>query len=707
MIVIVFQVGNTSTLTGVTSVLDDLDSTSTETGALTVVGGIGVGKAGVFGGALRTDDTTVSSSVVSGSLVAKGGMGIAGAANIGGKTSISDATDASSTTSASLVTMGGLGVAQATYLGGDVKMLSALDVTGQTDVAGVLSVQNTTDASRDAGGVITASINTLGGLGVTKAAQIGGTVVVSDSTESTTYLSGSVTTAGGMGVAKNVNVGGDVVVHGSQVVIGALNVTYGLKVSNYLELAGGAGLEVGSVEDVVGTGDTSLAAALLVQGGLGVVKSAVVGGTLSVWNTSEATATNVGAVTVSGGVGVAKNLHVGGNVVSSSFTTAAGVDMDVSSGGGLTLSSYANEALKLQQDVFDRIAIGTLGQIEMISAPGQNITVNSLGGVDLMAANGYSAKMSQGNVTANFVEVADNGVTIGSNLGTSIRALSGGSMMLETAAASNLEVVSGKDVTIQSNLYGDLNLKVGQYETILKANSATGAVDLTTNKLNGATNPFLTMSGTGMRLGSDSGHMAIQGDGIDIYACDCTGGVCTTDCGDATLKGNGVTIQTLAENAQLQVKAAKTGGSIEILAKDGLELKAQGNTSAASAMTIIAGHDIWGAFTIQQEQYISYAFSYFQSNRFEITTDGAMTLSSASSQPVTFSSDASTGNEIRFSNGNSHYLRKTVTMSGWTTVATITLQVSLHHSFHDSPFVHASAACQCSSCVSHDLLMCC
>jgi hypothetical protein len=78
------------TSTAAIRVTDSTDSTSTLTGALTVTGGLGVGKAlyavGVTSsGAIRVTDSTTSTSTLTGALTVAGGAGVAGALYVGAR----------------------------------------------------------------------------------------------------------------------------------------------------------------------------------------------------------------------------------------------------------------------------------------------------------------------------------------------------------------------------------------------------------------------------------------------------------------------------------------------------------------------------------------------------------------------------------------------------------------------------------------------
>ena len=140
-------------LSGVGTFSATTESTSTSTGALVVSGGVGIGK----------------------SLFVGGNISCAGTITYDDVTHI-DALGISTFREGINVTAGGL-----TISGGGLDLVgltTGLSVTGPSTFAGAVTLQ-----------------------------QDGGTLTVSDTTDSTTKSTGAVTVAGGIGIAKNLNVG--------------------------------------------------------------------------------------------------------------------------------------------------------------------------------------------------------------------------------------------------------------------------------------------------------------------------------------------------------------------------------------------------------------------------------------------------------------------------------------------------------------------
>ena len=140
-------------LSGVATISASTESTSASTGALVVTGGVGIGK----------------------SLFVDGNISCAGTITYDDVTHI-DALGISTFREGINVTAGGL-----TISGGGLDLVgltTGLSVTGPSTFAGAVTLQ-----------------------------QDGGTLTVSDTTDSTTKSTGAVTIAGGIGVSKNLNVG--------------------------------------------------------------------------------------------------------------------------------------------------------------------------------------------------------------------------------------------------------------------------------------------------------------------------------------------------------------------------------------------------------------------------------------------------------------------------------------------------------------------
>ncbi|AFC34981.1 hypothetical protein OtV6_073 [Ostreococcus tauri virus RT-2011] len=175
---------------GVTKVWNDTDATTTTSGALQVVGGLGVAKtvfaADLSSGSVDVTDNTTSDSAITGALKVTGGVSTQENLNVGGVTKVWDATDATDTTTGALQVVGGLGVAKTVF---------AADLSSGS----VIVTDNTTSDS-----AITGALKVTGGVSTQENLNVGGTGKIWDETDATTTTSGALQVVGGLGVAKTV-----------------------------------------------------------------------------------------------------------------------------------------------------------------------------------------------------------------------------------------------------------------------------------------------------------------------------------------------------------------------------------------------------------------------------------------------------------------------------------------------------------------------
>jgi len=103
-----------------------IDSSSTDTGSLQVVGGIGIGGNSTFAGITYITNNTTSTSTNTGALIVSGGVGLSqdlyvnGSTNILGITNISNVTASTSTTTGAVIISGGLAVGQNIHVNNSV-----------------------------------------------------------------------------------------------------------------------------------------------------------------------------------------------------------------------------------------------------------------------------------------------------------------------------------------------------------------------------------------------------------------------------------------------------------------------------------------------------------------------------------------------------------------------------------------------------------
>uniref|UniRef100_A0A7S0QW77 Uncharacterized protein n=1 Tax=Pyramimonas obovata TaxID=1411642 RepID=A0A7S0QW77_9CHLO len=566
-------------------------------------------------------------------------------------------------------------------------MGGALDVTGAVTGAGAVSITDTTATSD----VDTGSIVTDGGVGIALGVTVGGDVVVTSTTTTTSATTGSVKTAGGLGVAENAFVGGTGTITGAATLSDTLGVTGAATLSSTLSVTDAVDTSstmtvagVTTVQDATDATDESTAA-LVVTGGAGIGKNTYIGGILSVTDTTQATGAYAASLMTAGGLGVAMDANISGTVYA----------------GGMSFSSVtldAGTALTITQDTTNIITVETTGALTLASATAQDIDVASAGNVDISSASTYYSKMAA--ASGNYLKVYDSGIDVVTQTGSPLNITSGGDVTLATSSTTaDMTIDAGQDLTINFGGVTDtgaMNIYSGT-DAIFSTDYASGSLTISTATTSTTGGAVLTLTGshtvsttTGVRISADDeSSMDLQGYGIDIYACDCTGGTCTTTCGDATLKGSGATLQAVSTSGVVNIKALDSG-TVNMVADSAVNIEAQGTTTTTAAMTLTAGGYLPGTFALQQPYYYS-TFSTQVSgspaaDRFAIDTNGAITFTTLSASNVEFGTNyiETTGYTQVYNAGQvnlrTNYHHKlwnyftTISDTAYTTVATVTLE---------------------------------
>ena len=290
-------------------------STDKVSGALIVGGGTGIsgalfGSTAEFDGITKVTNIAPSLTKTSGALQVTGGIGVSGnihATHVNfedaevDSLTVTDTTVASSTTTGAVTIAGGLGVVgnvHAAQYHGDGSQLTGL-VTTLEDVANNGNTMSNTIIYENTG----TSLVTEGNVGIVTRTpdanlHVVGNVHVADTTEAFSTVTGAVTITGGMGVVGNVHAAQ---YHGD-----------GSKLTGL----------VTTLEDVANNGNTISNVIQFTNTDTGLVTTGKVGvsigspdanlhvvGNVHVADTTEAFSTVTGAVTVTGGIGVVGNVH--------------------------------------------------------------------------------------------------------------------------------------------------------------------------------------------------------------------------------------------------------------------------------------------------------------------------------------------------------------------------------------------------------------
>jgi hypothetical protein len=316
------------TVTNAINVTSSTVSTSTTTGALVVAGGVGIGGNLYVGGTITanivtlqyttitttsvtTDDvistynTTPTTSTNTGALIVAGGVGIGGGLYVGGAITATNVyvNGYAVSTNTNGATFTGGTVANAVNITSSTVSTStttgALTITGGVGIGGALYVRGTiyqNGVPVGSGGSLTAqyfgtplgTVTTLNFATGTTATLIGTTLTIQISTSS------------GGGVAFN---GGTVT--------NTVNIT-----SSTVSISTNTG-------------------ALTITGGVGIGGALFVGNTATIVSTATSTSTNTGALQVAGGVGIGGNVYAAGNIDAESFTILGSPAAIITSAGGL------------------------------------------------------------------------------------------------------------------------------------------------------------------------------------------------------------------------------------------------------------------------------------------------------------------------------------------------------------------------------------
>ena len=132
------------------------------------------------------------------------------ALDVTGAVTLNDATASSSSTTGALIVGGGVGVALDCYVGQELHVTGNATMGGVLDVTGAMNLTDTTQSSS----AITGALVVDGGVGIAKDVHVGG------GTASSSTTTGALVVAGGAGIGGAVNIGGTLTVTGDLTVAG-------------------------------------------------------------------------------------------------------------------------------------------------------------------------------------------------------------------------------------------------------------------------------------------------------------------------------------------------------------------------------------------------------------------------------------------------------------------------------------------------------
>jgi hypothetical protein len=339
-------------------------STSTTTGALQVIGGVGVGGGIYVSGVITATNTTNASSTVTGALQVTGGVGIGGNLWVGGTifgahTGVSTtATNLSGSLPGAIPIQSANGVTAYIATGTTGYVLTWSGSTATWSAVSGLSAGSATTATHIAGGTA-GQLHYQTAPGVTSfvSTSTAGNVLVSNGTSVPTYnntltltaTSASIsTTTGALVVAGGVGIGGNLTLGG---VLNTFNKnTEGIRIATTFSAGGNGTGEYGSLGfygNLLGANDNKTAEIRSYNDGVfygsleffvrtngatavgtDTTRLIKIGGQTNnviVYSTVSSTSTTTGALQVVGGVGIGGDLYVGGNLyqVGGTYATLA------------------------------------------------------------------------------------------------------------------------------------------------------------------------------------------------------------------------------------------------------------------------------------------------------------------------------------------------------------------------------------------------
>ncbi len=636
------DVDGTVQVSGDTVLNSTTSSTTKDTGALIVDGGVGIeentnigGNLDVTGTATITDNvilnaTTTSTTKDTGALVVNGGVGIEENTNIGGNfavtgtsgltgdTTIAGVVDITNSTGSTtkdngaLIVDGGAGIEENVNVGNDINAGGNLTVTGTASI-NTLNLASDTVATPVDGALNLKTWATGDGSAQTRATiTAGGNMGIGDTTPGAHLVIGDDTNRGSADGTGDVYVQNDLEVDGTiyGTVSGAIS-------SNRIELLGATGaneivmtdnvadglsMETSSGDDMIvfnttdGSETLTLVPDTTISGAATLSSTLGVDGVTTLNNTTSSTTKDTGALVVEGGVGIEENTNIGGNL---DVTGTGTID------GNVTLNATTTSTTK---DTGALVVEGGVG-IEENTYIGGVLDVTGTGTIDGATTLGSTLEVT-GDTTLNATTtsttkdtgalVVEGGVGIEENLnlGGSIDFTAGSHTIGSSIGANNLTLGGATSTVV---VPGDFQVQ-GAATAVNTTNLDVTDQVITVNK-NGNTASTI---GAGMLIEGDSaatvGYVRVDGaDNSLLEVKSPTGNELVLDVNaDATLTitGSGTINQDVDTTSSPSFVATTLTGTTSSTTKDTGALIVDGGVGIEENTNIGGNLDVTGTGTI-------------------------------------------------------------------------------------------------------------
>ena len=498
---------------------------------------------------------------------------------------ISSGVQATNTTTGALVVAGGIGVGGSMYAGGNVRFISKTASTGTTTGALVVS----------------------GGVGIQGALNVGGLARIQNTTPSTSTTTGALVVSGGVGV------GGTVYANNFVLTNGDAFITTG-SIYNYAVGSIHAGTDTAvstSTGPYITVWNTSTLQSITDRG-------ATTDHIVSITNTTNAINSTTGALIVAGGVGIVKDLYVGGNAIVYGNTTFNGTITNVLS----TNTVYTDNIIELHKPSGDTwltddgkdigIRMHYFGTADDSAFFGRTHDTGNLewygSGVE---TNGSTFTGIYGTFKTGLIRLVAGVNSTGINSGTLV--VSGGAGISGNLYAGQV-FSNGSQVVTQATL-GTYGVSVITAGTDTAVSSSTGAVTVwntstfqtVTDRGNTTTNRIFIANTTTANTGS--GALVVSG-GISIGDSGYFGG--SLHAADLYLSGTAnvgnLTVANLNVTSGISATSVTASGPVSILTDIN-------DTSTFLVRNVNSGTNASGGYAIQNDVGNRVELSLSSSNR--------------------------------------------------------------------------------------------